>query len=194
MSARKLPAITISPRRWPRSTSARRSRSAHAFGRYATARTRFDLDRVTRRQARAAIATVLKMESWCDERATERRCARTVDAPSIRVRCDGSRADPDAPASDERTLPIRVEGPGGFVTAPRIRRTRCGGARRGRRARPGDTRAVRRESLDSDSQYNEPSQRRQLPFSEGSERSRSSPFTCHIRCSAEGADEPGSRQ
>jgi hypothetical protein len=50
------------------------------------------LDRVTRPQARVAIATVLKMESWCDERgATERGCARTVDASSIRMRCDGSR-------------------------------------------------------------------------------------------------------
>ena len=77
------------------------------------------LDRVTRPQARVAIAAVLKMESWCDERgATERGCARTVDASSIRVRCDGSRADPDAPVSAERALPIRVEGRCGFVTAP----------------------------------------------------------------------------
>jgi len=105
------------------------------------------LGRVTRPQARVAIATVLKMESWCDERgATERGCARTVDASSIRVRCDGSRADLDAPVSGERTPPIRVEGRGGFVTAPRIRCTTCRAARRGRRVRPGDTRAVQCES------------------------------------------------
>jgi len=101
---------------------------------------------------------VLKMESWCDERgATERGCARTVDASSIRVRCDGSRADPDAPVSAERALPIRVEGRWGFVTAPRIRCTTYGAARRGRRVQPGDTRAVRRESRVW-REYNEPLQ------------------------------------
>jgi len=65
-------------------------------------------------------------------------------------------------ASAERTLSIRVEGRGGFVTAPRIRCRTCGAARRGRRARPGDTRAVRRESRVW-REYDEPSQLRQLP-------------------------------
>jgi hypothetical protein len=87
------------------------------------------LSPVSRRQARVAIASVPKMELVCDEAANQRECARTVDRASIRARCGGLRADSCAPASAERTPPIRVEGRGRFVTAPRIRCATCGAVR-----------------------------------------------------------------
>ena len=116
------------------------------------------LDRVARRKACVAAATVLKMELLCDEAARERECARTVERASIRVRCGDSRADSYAPESAERTPPIRVEARGRLVAAPpRIRCATCGTVRRGGRVRPGDRRVVLSGSRLLRGECNEPS-------------------------------------
>jgi hypothetical protein len=85
--------------------------------RLARANSRFDIAASDYDLAKA-LATLDVSTPVCDERAKERKCARTVDSASIRVRCGGSRADSYVPVSAERTLPIRVEGRGHFVAAP----------------------------------------------------------------------------